>query len=127
MNTFFRFCLVGAAGFCIDGGLLQAGIHLLGLGVIAARVPSFTAAVLATWWMNRTFTFRAAGKSFRNSFPPYVAANAVGLALNFGIYSAGVLFSETLAAMPLAALGIGAVLGLAFNYAASRLWVFGKD
>lgn len=126
MKVFLRFCLVGAAGFCIDGGLLQAGIRLLGLGVVAARVPSFAAAVLATWWMNRNFTFGAKDKSFRESFPPYVAANAVGLALNFGIYSAGVLFSERLAAAPLAALGIGAVIGLAFNYAASRLWVFGK-
>jgi len=115
-----RYCLVGVIGFCTDGGLLQAGIHFMGWGVIVARVPSFITAVLVTWYLNRGFTFRAQHKSFRESFPAYIAANAVGLAINFGTYSAGVLLSETLAQYPLVPLAVGAGLGLIFNFIAAK-------
>lgn len=120
-KRFVRYCIVGGIGFCTDGGLLQAGIHLLGLGPLAARVPSFLTAVLVTWYLNRNFTFRMPEKSFRESFPAYITANAIGLAINFGTYSAGVLLSPTLAQWPLIPLGIGAVLGMAFNFFAARL------
>jgi putative flippase GtrA len=124
MNSFIRFCIVGTAGFCIDGGLLQAGIHFLGLGVLAARIPSFSAAVLSTWYMNRAFTFRARHKSFRESFPAYLMANGAGLGVNFGVYGLAVLLSPALASLPLIPLALGSVAGLALNYAASRYWVF---
>lgn len=119
-KRFIRYCIVGAAGFCTDGGILQLGIHVMGWGPLAARVPSFLIAVLVTWYLNRSFTFRMPEKSFSASFPAYITANAIGLAINFGTYSAGVLLSPTLAQWPLIPLGIGAVLGLAFNFFAAR-------
>jgi len=122
-KRFLRYCIVGVAGFCTDGGLLQLGIHLFGLGVIVARVPSFTVAVLVTWYLNRGFTFRMQSKSFQKSFPTYIAANAVGLAINFGTYSAGVLFSPFLAQYPLIPLAVGAGIGMVFNFFAAR-WIF---
>ena len=120
IRRFIRYCIVGATGFCTDGGLLQLGMHLMGWGPLTARVPSFLIAVLVTWYLNRGFTFRMTEKSFRESFPAYIVANAIGLAINFGTYSAGVLLSPTLAQYPLIPLGIGAVLGLAFNFFAAR-------
>ncbi len=122
-KRFIRYCIVGGIGFCTDGGLLQAGIHLLGLGPLAARAPSFLTAVLVTWYLNRGFTFRMKHKSFRESFPAYIAANAAGLAINFGTYSAGVLLSDTLAQYPLIPLAVGAVIGMAFNFFAAK-WIF---
>lgn len=119
-KRFFRYCLVGAAGFGTDSILLQAGIHFLGLGVLTARVPSFLAAVLVTWYFNRGFTFRAEHKSFLESFPVYIAANAIGLAINFGTYSAGVLLSPFLANWPLIPLAAGAGLGMIFNFFSAR-------
>ena len=123
---FLRFCIVGTIGFVVDAGLLQAGIHLLGLGPVAARVPSFLAAVLVTWYFNRCFTFRAHDRTFWSSFPTYIAANSFGMALNFGIYSAGVLFVPLLAAYPLLALAIGVGVSLFFNFAAARFLIFRK-
>lgn len=120
-----RYGIVGVVGFCTDGGLLQAGIHLLDLGVIVARIPSFTVAVLVTWYLNRGFTFQAQHKSFKESFPAYITANAVGLAINFGTYSAGVLLSPFMAEYPLIPLAIGAGIGMVFNFIAAR-WIF-KD
>lgn len=123
LQRFLRFCVVGGIGFCTDAGLLQAGIHFFSLGPLTARIPSFLIAVLVTWYLNRAFTFRMPERSFRSSFPAYIAANSVGLALNVGVYAAGVLLSPALAQTPLIPLAAGAVLGLAFNFAASR-WIF---
>lgn len=125
-RKFMRYCAVGAAGFCTDGGLLQLGIHVFGLGAIVARVPSFAVAVLVTWYLNRGFTFRMQSRSFRESFPAYIAANAIGLAINFGTYTAGVLFSPFMAQYPLIPLAIGAGIGMVFNFLAAR-WIFRAD
>lgn len=119
-KRFLRYCLVGGIGFVTDGGLLQAGMHLFGWGPLAARVPSFLIAVLVTWYLNRGFTFRARHISFGKSFPAYIAANAIGLGINFGTYSAGVLLSPFMAQYPLLPLAIGAGLGMAFNFIAAR-------
>jgi len=122
-KKFMRFCGVGSIGFITDGGLLQAGIMLFGWGPLIARIPSFLTAVLVTWYLNRNYTFRTPEKSFRESFPVYISTNAVGLAINFGTYSAGVLLSPFMAQYPLIPLAIGAGLAMFFNYLAAR-WIF---
>ncbi len=120
-KRFLRYCVVGGIGFCVDAGILQFGIYVLGLDPLSARVPSFLIAVLATWYLNRGFTFRMHGMSFLKSFPLYISANAIGLAVNFGAYSAGVLLSPLMAKWTLIPLAIGSVLGLAFNFVSARL------
>lgn len=123
-SHFLRFCVVGSVGFLVDGAVLQAGISFLGLGIIVARIPSFMVAVLVTWYLNRTFTFRQPEKGFRKSFPAYIAANAVGLSLNFGSYTACSFLFPAWAQWPLLFLAVGSVVGLSFNFAASKFWIF---
>ena len=124
LKKFLRFCVVGTAGFCTDAGILQLVLTVTVLGPIPARIPAFMVAVLVTWYFNRGFTFRMHHKRFLESFPPYIASSAIGLALNFGIYSAGVLFVPVLAKWPVLAVAIGSVTALFFNFAAARLFIF---
>lgn len=126
LKRFLRYCLVGGVGFCTDAGILQAGIKLLGFGPIAARVPSFMVAVLVTWYLNRNFTFRKPEKSFRESFPAYISANIVGLAINFGVYTGGVMLSPFMHQYPLIPLAIGAGLALISNFIAAH-WIFHRE
>ena len=126
LHKFLRFCIVGGIGFIVDGGLLQCGIIFLGLGPIIARVPSFLTAVLVTWYLNKNFTFQNKNKGFLESFPIYISTNSVGLAINFGTYSAGVLLIPFMNQYPLIPLAIGAVIAMFFNYFAAR-WIFNKD
>jgi len=121
-SFFFRFLVVGTIGFMVDGGLLQAAIHFFHLSPLWARAPSFSVAVLVTWYLNRNFTFRTPEKKFSESFPAYLASNALGLSLNFSIYSLCVLWNL----LPLPALAIASVAALFFNFAMARFVVFGK-
>ena len=124
-HLFFRFAMVGGVGFCVDGGILQFGLSVLDWGPIVARVPSFFAAVLTTWYLNRSYTFEIPHKSFIETFPGYLSANFVGLLLNFGIYSAAVIWlPDTLGKYPLVALAVGGIIAMFFNYAISRHFIF---
>jgi putative flippase GtrA len=54
----FRFGAIGGIGFVIDGGILTALHSVWGVGLIPARLVSFSVAVTATWALNRRYTFR---------------------------------------------------------------------
>ena len=122
-SVFARFFTVGTIGFLTDGGILQVGISLAHLSPLVARIPSFSIAVIVTWWLNRDFTFRTPEKSFRESFPSYLLSNAVGLAINFGVYAAAVLMHF----MPFLALAVASIVAMFFNFAMAKLVIFKKE
>ncbi|MBA2964615.1 MULTISPECIES: GtrA family protein [Ramlibacter] len=120
-----RFGLVGTVGFVVDGGLLQLLVTFAGWGPIAARLVSFPAAVLATWWLNRTVTFQPReGGSLLASLGRYVAVSLVGTGVNFGIYTGLVLASPLLAARPIVPFAVASAAALVFNYLGSKHFAF---
>jgi putative flippase GtrA len=124
MNGLLRFALVGTVGFAVDGGLLQLLVWA-GWGPIVARLVSFPAAVLATWWLNRRFTFAGSddGPAFA-SLVRYVAVSLVGTSVNFAIYTALVLGSAAMAARPIVPFAVASIAALAFNYLGSKHFAF---
>lgn len=124
-SSFLRFGLVGAVGFLVDGGLLQALVGLAGWGVIHARIVSFPVAVFATWLLNRHFTFKPAHDGAAGlSFSRYVVVSLGGASVNFMIYTALVLSMAPMAALPIVPLGIASIVALAFNYLGSKHFAF---
>jgi putative flippase GtrA len=120
-----RFGLVGAVGFAVDGGLLQLLVTFGGWGPITARLVSFPAAVLATWWLNRTVTFQEReGGSLLASLGRYVLVSLVGTGVNFGIYTGLVLASPFMAARPIVPFAIASAAALVFNYLGSKHFAF---
>jgi len=123
-QTLSRFLLVGAVGFGIDGGLLS---WLLGQGwpIVQARSVSFLAAVSATWWLNRTWTFRSPHqRAPRREYLLYFVTQVGGALINLLVFFVLVHAFETLRHWPLIPLAAGAVVAVAFNYSISRLVVF---
>jgi putative flippase GtrA len=119
-----RFAMVGAVGFVVDGGLLQALVWS-GWGPIAARLVSFPAAVLATWALNRSITFRGLDEGpWWSSLARYVAVSLLGTAVNFGVYTSLVLGSAAMAAQPIVPFAVASVIALAFNYLGSKHFAF---
>lgn len=119
-----RFLIVGTVGFAIDGALLS---WLLGQGwtIVQARAASFLAAVSATWWLNRSWTFQAAQKSApRREYLLYFATQVGGALINLVVFFVLVHVFEALRHMPLIPLAAGAVVAIAFNFSISRLVVF---
>ena len=123
-SHFFRFAMVGGMGFLTEALVIHFGTTYFGMGVIAVRVPSFILAVFVTWYLNRSYTFNMRHKSFRESFPPYIAANSVGLGLNFLSYTAIALVFPSMQPYPLLILAIGSFVGMGFNFCASNFFIF---
>jgi putative flippase GtrA len=121
---FLRFALVGAAGFLVDAGALTLAMKGFGLGPYAARAFSYFCAATFTWFCNRHFTFANASGAPAPEWLRFMGANALGGALNYGVYAALVAFSAAVAAQPVLGVAAGSIAGLAFNFAASKRWVF---
>jgi putative flippase GtrA len=119
-----RFGLVGVVGFAVDGGLLQLLVSWAGWGPIEARAVSFPSAVLATWALNRAVTFQEAGGSLLRSLGRYVMVSLGGASANFAVYSALVLGSATMAAVPILPFAVASAVGLVFNYLGSKHFAF---
>jgi putative flippase GtrA len=122
---FLRFVLVGAVGFVVDAGLLQALISLAGWGPVEARAVAIPTAVFATWLLNRTITFpESHGGPVVSSLLRYAAVSAVGAGVNFIVFSILVFASHTMAAVPLVPLAIASIVALIVNYLGSRHFAF---
>lgn len=128
LPPFLRFAIVGALGFGVDLAVLWLALEQLHLGVYAARLVSFAVTVTFTWAMNRHFTFgerRAHGLGgMAGEWARFVAANAIGLAVNYAVYAALVGWGTGWFASPYVAAGCGSIAGLVFNFAASSRLVF---
>jgi putative flippase GtrA len=116
------FTLVGAAGFVVDASVLLLLAHAVGLDIYVARLLSWLTAATATWWLNRTLTFKDRSASLLRQWLMFLAANSGGGLINIGVSSA--LIAARLA--PVAAVACGALAGLLWNFLASRRFVFGR-
>jgi putative flippase GtrA len=119
-----RFALVGAVGFGVDAALLQLLVGAAGWSPFAARAVSFPAALSATFLLNRAWTFGALRMPAGRAYGTYGAIQALGALINLAVFSACLLAAPLLYERPVVALGIGAIVALLFNFAASRRLVF---
>jgi putative flippase GtrA len=124
-RQFLHFGVVGVIGFVVDAAVLYALLTWSGAGFYLGRLVSYLAAATSTWYLNRRFTFvdhapdRAAWQWAR-----FVTVNAVGGAVNFGVYSAFVLYWPRAPWSPLAGVAAGSLAGLIVNFTLSRRLVF---
>ena len=116
------FTLVGVAGFIVDASVLLLLTHVVGLDIYVARLLSWLTAATATWWLNRTLTFRDRSASLLRQWLMFLAANSGGGLINIGVSSALIAARLT----PVAAVACGALAGLLWNFLASRRFVFGR-
>lgn len=114
-----RFLLVGGIGFVVDAGL----VYLLtshGTPPVAARVPAISAAILTTWLLNRSFTFRVSARRSRAELARYIIVALSSAALNFGLYSVLTL----LGVAPVAAVALATAALLLYSFVGYRRFAF---
>lgn len=125
MSRFFRFGLVGVAGFIVDSLALLLAVWA-GVGPYAGRLISWFTAATFTWLCNRGFTFSDRSPLSLGQWWRYVLVNSLGGIVNYLVYASLIanfqLFKEYL---PLAVM-LGSLAGMAFNFSASKYWVFQK-
>lgn len=119
-----RFGLIGVVGFLVDSGVLYA-LMACGLGVVSSRLLSFLCAVLATWLLNRRFTFRPHSQtSVASEGLAYLTAMSLGGLLNISTFA---VIMATFAYHPLLpALGVaaGSLVGMLVNFIGAKWWVY---
>jgi putative flippase GtrA len=125
-SKFLRFALVGGAGFFVDAAILAFGLGILRLDPYSARVISFLGAATFTWWGNRLFTFAdsASAEARTQEWGRFVAVNAIGGLVNYGVYAGLVAAAPSPLSNPFVALATGSLSGLAFNFFGSKQFVY---
>jgi putative flippase GtrA len=115
------FAAIGVIGYFVDAGITFVGAKYGGLSPELARLPAFMVATIVNFALNRSITFRHSRAPVFRAFLRYCGVAAIGLALNYAVYSACVFFAPragivvTPAILPLfVAAGSGAALVLTF-------------
>ena len=122
---FFRFGLVGTAGFVVDAGILQICLSLLGLGPYVGRAISFAVGATFTWFCNRHFTFRRrGGMHWFRQWSRFVVLMLIGGGLNYGTYAALVRWVPLFTAWPVLGVAAGSLAGMMVNFTTARHLVF---
>ncbi|WP_147822300.1 GtrA family protein [Salidesulfovibrio onnuriiensis] len=121
-HPFWRYCIVGGVGFCVDWLILQAEVRFLGLDPVLGRFVSCFLALLVTWLLHRWFTFAAIGRPNFLELCRYLLSNGLGALVNVGIYSGMVMTMPSLGlTIPLV---VASIIALAVNYCGAAFFVF---
>ncbi|MRD49181.1 hypothetical protein GHT07_18040 [Caenimonas koreensis DSM 17982] len=118
------YLVVGTLGFLSDALAYWVFAHVFGWPVTPARLAAFAPATLATWAINRRYTFARddnAASSALWQYMRYLAVQGGGIVVSF------ITFQSLLVKYPshdLLALAAGSIVALGFNFAGSRLLVF---
>jgi putative flippase GtrA len=123
---FFRFAVVGAAGFVVDAAALYSAMHYAGANHYVGRAISYLLAATFTWALNRHYTFRIDGGNTGRlrEWAKFLLGNAFGGLLNYTTYAALVASSIAVSAHPTLGVAVGSAAGLLVNFALSRRFVF---
>jgi putative flippase GtrA len=123
-REFLTFAAIGAAAFGVDA-LLLYGLIEVGAGFYLGRLGSWTGAASFTWFFNRRLTFRgAAAEAPLRQWLKFLSANALGGAVNYGVYALAIAGSAVARDFPVLAVAAGSAAGLVLNFRLSRRFVF---
>jgi putative flippase GtrA len=127
-SRFLRFGIVGACGFVIDTSIFFVLHDLAGLSPYVARAFSILIAMSATWFGNRTLTFRehaaTGGRAVLREWLTFAAANAIGNTSNYLTFSALITFASPPFNNRYLALVAGTAVGMVLNFTLSKRIVF---
>ncbi|SLN53946.1 GtrA-like protein [Roseovarius albus] len=119
-----RFLVIGSLGFIVDASVLLVLI-LCGGDAYVSRLISFAAAVIVTWWGNRTWTFRErVDQPKYKELSAYFLVQTCGAGINYGIYALVLFWIGTSPLQVLVALACGSVTALFFNFFGAKNAVF---
>ena len=115
-----KFGLVGILNTVLDWAIYLLLAQAFGAGPVLAKILSYSAGVLNSFYLNRSWTFHSRA-NFTKAFPPFLGISLAGILINSGCMYLAVywlnlddLFAHILATT--AAFG--------WNFAASRRFVF---
>ncbi|MFC6446959.1 GtrA family protein [Shinella zoogloeoides] len=125
MRRILLFALVGGAGFLVDAGVLALLLHVSPLGPFSARIVAVAAAMLVTFWLNRTFTFGRSDRGLAAEGTRYGGVGVSAALLNYAVYSAILLVFP--AVWPVLAVAIASLAAMVWSFLGYSRFVFGAS
>jgi putative flippase GtrA len=116
-----RFAIVGAFNTAVDFAIFSALVYGMGLAPAPSNVISYSAGVIVSFFLNRSWTFTTTGYGQRvpRQFATFLVVNAVGIALSTII----VLIASQMTTPLVAKFGAIIVTSI-WNYCGSWRFVF---
>ncbi|MFM9942598.1 MAG: GtrA family protein [Hyphomicrobiaceae bacterium] len=116
------FLISGLLAFSVDAIVLEAGVRLMGLNPLLARLIAISLAMVVGWLAHRRLTFAVEVPASIPELARYVAAGWSAAAVNY------LVFAGLLLAVPhlprLACLVVASGIAMVFAYVAMRYAVF---
>lgn len=122
MKKLFRFLLAGSVGFVVDAGVLHLLLWYTPLGPFIGRAVSIPSALLATWILNRNFTFGHSDRSLAAEGFRYGSVGLTSALLNYALFSSLLMTEPSL--RPIIALTLGSAAATAFSFFGYSRFVF---
>src|SRR5262245_43909518 len=120
-RTFIKYCLVGCVVTVVDFAIFTVCYYELHFGSIGSKLSAFSVAVILSYALNRTWTFRSSNKNVRQQFAKFLTVSAAGAALS----SVSIYFQiDELSVHPLLANAITSGVVLTWNFLANKHWTF---
>ncbi len=120
LGRFVRFGVTGAANTLVDF-LVFTVLSYMGLGPYVSQVLSYSAGILNSYVINRSWTFASRERFFSAQLRRFLIANVSLLVLSVGLLRLGI---EALGLPRLAAKAAATALIMVLGFAVNRLWVF---
>ena len=125
MRRILLFAVVGGAGFLVDAGMLALLLHVSPLGPFSARIVAIAAAMLVTFWLNRTFTFGRSDRSLAVEGTRYGGVGISAALLNYAVYAVILLVFP--AVWPVLAVAVASVVAMVWSFLGYSRFVFGAS
>ena len=122
MKKLFRFLIAGGIGFVVDAGILLLLLRFTPIGPFGARAIAIPSALLATWFLNRNFTFGHSERSLAVEGVRYGSVGITSALLNYALYSSLLVSEPTL--RPIIALIPASAAATAFSFFGYSRFVF---
>ncbi|RAX39436.1 GtrA family protein [Rhizobium tropici] len=122
MKKLFRFLIAGSVGFVVDAGVLHLLLWFTPFGPFVGRAISIPSALLATWFINRNFTFGRSDRSLAAEGFRYGSVGLTSALLNYALFSS-LLMAEP-ALRPIIALTLASAAATAFSFFGYSRFVF---
>jgi putative flippase GtrA len=120
-----RFAFIGTFVFAFEAVVLYGLAHYTPWPIYYCRIAGFLPAVVLAWWLNSRFTFtRIKGLRWWRELLRYCVVNAAGSVVNLSAFFLLLHFVELIKPIPIAAMAIGSLSGMLFNFVSSKLLVF---
>lgn len=119
------FVVAGLVALGIDAAVLTLLTNAFGLSPFIARLVSISAAMVASWQINRRLTFAAKDPSTLEEFGRFAAVSWVAQAVNYSLFAAILLLLPDTSLIT--ALIAASLVAMFVSYAGFRFGVFGKS